>query len=558
MKKRLTVLGVIPFLFVLAFSAFATTTSALLPVADGSYSSWTPKSGTTHYTQVDETPCNGTTDYNSTTVVGNRDSYKVSSSSVPNAAQVTDIAIKPCASRVSSGGSDPVMNVFYRLNGVDSADAGSYSLTGTTPVELGTTTFSGLSFIKTPSIDLQVGAVLSTSTKGARLSRIATTITYTSFTAPNSLSATATTTNAVSLTWNDTSTFEDAFSIERKFSTTSSSFVAIATTTANTITFYNAPVNSGTGYQYRVRGYNAGGFSSYSNTSIATTTPIGLSAPSGLSATASSSSEINLHWTDNSVSETAYVIERRDVTASTTFTGIATTSADVVSFNDSGLSGNTTYAYRVRAYDDTSYSAYSNESSATTYESPIPSPSNFTTSATTSSAVALSWTDNSVSETGFSIERKYATTSSSFAVIATTTANKTSYYNKSLGSGTAYLYRVQAYNTEQSSAYSVESSATTTPTGLTAPSSLNATATSSSEINLGWIDNSNAEVSFVIESRDVTASTTFTGIATTTANVISYADMGLTASTTYSYRVRAFDGSQYSAYSNTANATTNP
>src|SRR5689334_12259935 len=84
-----------------ASQAFAAITGTLLPVSDGHYAQWTPSTGTSHFANVDETPCN-TTDFNSTTVVRNRDSYGVSVSSIPDGATITQIDIKPCASRVNA------------------------------------------------------------------------------------------------------------------------------------------------------------------------------------------------------------------------------------------------------------------------------------------------------------------------------------------------------------------------------------------------------------------------------------------------------------------------
>lgn len=159
--------------------AEAVNTSSLLPMSDGTYTAWTPSTGALHYQLVDESSCNGTTDYNSTTVVGNRDSYGVSLTSVPNGSTITNIQITPCASRNNSGGGSSTMNVFYRFGGVDSADAGAYALTGTTPTALSATNFSLLSLSKVSTSTLQVGAIYSAGTKGARLSRVATVITYT-------------------------------------------------------------------------------------------------------------------------------------------------------------------------------------------------------------------------------------------------------------------------------------------------------------------------------------------------------------------------------------------
>lgn len=87
------------------------------------------------------------------------------------------------------------------------------------------------------------------------------------------------------------------------------------------------------------------------------------------------------------------------------------------------------------------------------------------------------------------------------------------------------------------------------------PSNLSAAAASGSKINLRWTDNSNNESGFSIE-RSVNTSSNFTQIATVGAGVTNYADSGLTVSTFYYYRVRAFNASGNSAYSNTAKAKT--
>ncbi len=167
-------------LFLLSLSsALAATTATLLPVSDGNYAQWTPKAGVTHYTQVDETTCNGTTDYVSETTVGERDSYGISLSSIPDGSTITNIQITPCASRNSNGGGSSTMNVFYRYNGSNSADAGAYAVTGTTPVALSATNFASLAFVKGSTSTLEIGSVYSAGTKGVRLSRMATVVTYT-------------------------------------------------------------------------------------------------------------------------------------------------------------------------------------------------------------------------------------------------------------------------------------------------------------------------------------------------------------------------------------------
>jgi len=87
-----------------------------------------------------------------------------------------------------------------------------------------------------------------------------------------------------------------------------------------------------------------------------------------------------------------------------------------------------------------------------------------------------------------------------------------------------------------------------------APGNLTATAVSSSEIDLAWLDNSSDETGFDIE-RSLDG-TNFSWIASVGADTTSYPDTGLSAATTYYYQVAATNGAGSSGYSNIASATT--
>lgn len=128
---------------------------------------------------VDESSCDANTSFNRETTVGGRDSYGVSLSSIPNGSTITKIDVTPCASKNTSGGVNTTLNVFYRLDGVDSADSGGYSLTTTTPAVLGVTSFSGLAATKSGSTTLEVGGVFTAGNRGVKLSQVSTVITYT-------------------------------------------------------------------------------------------------------------------------------------------------------------------------------------------------------------------------------------------------------------------------------------------------------------------------------------------------------------------------------------------
>ncbi len=93
-----------------------------------------------------------------------------------------------------------------------------------------------------------------------------------------------------------------------------------------------------------------------------------------------------------------------------------------------------------------------------------------------------------------------------------------------------------------------------TPTPPAAPTGLAATAVSSTRIDLAWTDRASDEQGFQVERSTDDAS--FQPIATLAADTAAYSDTSVAASTTYYYRVRAFNAAGDSAYSNTASATT--
>jgi hypothetical protein len=251
--------------------AHAIDTASILPTGEGTYLTWTPSTGSTHYTLVDETTCNGTTDYVSTKVVNNRDSYTVDVSSVPDGAVITAVSLTPCASKAASGGTDK-MKVFYRLNGTNSADSAEYTLSGTTPTNLVTRVYSGLSVVKTSTTTLESGAVFTSGSKGARLSRLATVVTYVvaPVSAPTNVSAVASTspTRAV-ISWTSSTTdVITGFSVEK--GTDGINFTVATTTSSLARSYSDTAVASSTTYYYRIRSVNQAGYSPYSATTSVT------------------------------------------------------------------------------------------------------------------------------------------------------------------------------------------------------------------------------------------------------------------------------------------------
>ena len=170
-------------------------------------------------------------------------------------------------------------------------------------------------------------------------------------------------------------------------------------------------------------------------------------------------------------------------------------------------------------------------------------PSRLKAKATSSTQIILSWIDNSVNETGFKIERKSGSCSSSnsWEQIAVKGANVTTYGSTGLTPGTICSYRVRAYKASGNFAYSNCASAKTGLEGSpNAPSSLRATSFSTSKINVCWNDNSTDETGFKIYRKTDNGSWKF--LYKTNADVKCYSDInaaGNTFTTTYSYYVKA-------------------
>lgn len=117
--------------------------------------------------------------------------------------------------------------------------------------------------------------------------------------------------------------------------------------------------------------------------------------------------------------------------------------------------------------------------------------------------------------------------------------------------GVGYTVLDFAYNSKPGE--SIQAGTQTAITVL-APSSLVATANNANlEVNLTWVNNATNATNVVVERADTDG--VFAEIATLGAAVTTYKNTGLTAGTTYKYKVRAKANTVYSAYSNEVSAT---
>lgn len=365
--------------------------------------------------------------------------------------------------------------------------------------------------------------------------------------APSNLTLRADSKASVTLSWQDNSTAEQQFVIERKKD--SGSFVNIGTVAAKNITYTDATIEADHTYAYRVLASNTMGLSAYSNTvSIIVNNII---IPNALTAAAVSSSQIDLAWSYPGNGKYGTVIERKTGTDGT-WSILSTTPAGFYTYSDSGLSADTQYFYRVRnsmGSGITTPSYPDNDSGIGAYTRL--NGLSLSGEAVSGGRIRLTWS-GALAGTDVVIERKMA--SGNFSVLGTVNTSVSEWYDTTgLIPGASYIYRIKARNSSNESAYSRE--LTVANVYLDSPSDLDAKPDSNNTITLTWKDNSDGETGFEIWRR-VYGTSTYILYAKVGRNETRYTDKDAQSGVQYYYRVRAYlnQGELYSGYAATVSA----
>lgn len=219
--------------------------------------------------------------------------------------------------------------------------------------------------------------------------------------------------------------------------------------------------------------------------STTTTSSATFSTVTNLAATYRDPLWVDLTWTDNSVGEDYYKISRRTAGGTWAPFGNKTrpyTDGGTLTFNDGGVTANTTYEYHINACtNDGACSVDSNTASATvpastggtTSDTTPPSvPIGLTASAFSSTRVDLSWnvsTDN-VGVTSYKIYRNSVLWSTISATGFTSVAN---YSDSAASGGTSYTYDVSALDAAGNESFRA-------PVGVTTPTGAGTVTTSCS------------------------------------------------------------------------------
>ena len=162
------------------------------------------------------------------------------------------------------------------------------------------------------------------------------------------------------------------------------------------------------------------------------------------------------------------------------------------------------------------------------------------------STVTLSWT-SSASATGYTVKR--STSAAGPWTVLASGVTATSYSQNVTANGTTYYYVVNALN---GSGQSPDSAAKSVQPIRSAPGNLTATALSSTQLTLRWADASSDEQGFKVEYYN---GYSWVQLGTVGAGATSANLSGTVSRSTYSFRVRAYNGTLNSAYSNVATIT---
>ena len=305
---------------------------------------------------------------------------------------------------------------------------------------------------------------------------------------------------------------------------------------------------SATTYQAQVRARNAAGASAWSPAVTATTAVEAPGTPGAPIASARTAVSITVAWSAPTTggAPATYELDYRRAGAAdwTSVTGLTARTRAVT-----GLAPAAQYQFRTRARNTAGPSAWSGVSSvSTTAETRLPdTPTHLTPSTVTATTIAVGWAAPTGGGAVATYEARYrAGTSGTWTEITAIAARTRTLTG--LTAETTYEIQVRARNAVGASAWSATVTATT-PAMLQPPDAPTVVTTGSptdTTMPLSWLPASTGGAVASYEIEVVTGQTTdiVTGVADTPHTVT-----GLTAETSYTFRVRARNAAGASAWS---------
>ncbi|MED3955174.1 pre-peptidase C-terminal domain-containing protein [Priestia aryabhattai] len=224
------------------------------------------------------------------------------------------------------------------------------------------------------------------------------------------------------------------------------------------------------------------------------------------------------------------------------------TVGNVKEYTDTNLQPNTTYTYKIKAFDPSNNAAESGTVSAKTLPKDTTKPDSVkvTVKSKTTNSVTLNLSAHDAS--GIKQYEIYRNNK-----LVKTVGNVKEYTDTNLQPNTTYTYKIKAFDLSNNAAESGTVSAKTLPKDTTKPDSVKVTVksktTNSVTLSLSAHDASGIKQYEIYRNNK---------LVKTVGNVKEYTDTNLQPNTTYTYKIKAFDPSNNATESSAINVKTNP
>lgn len=271
--------------------------------------------------------------------------------------------------------------------------------------------------------------------------------------APSGISATADSSDQITVSWTDNSDNTSSFILYR--GTSSGSLSQLTTLSSNTTSYANSGLTDGKEYFYRIEASTEHTTSSSSTVSAITVLP----APSTVSVSNITDTSADVSWTDNADGEVGYrvLVSTDGGTTSTDISGLL--AANSSSYSASTLSNGKQYIAIVRAVGEDATA----ETSSSSFTTTLPAPSSFSATVDTQNydeVGVLSWVNNYTTSnvtTNILRSQSSGSTSADYTIVDTVSNGVGSYDDATVSEDQTYYYRVEAVTSDASKISSEDS-----------------------------------------------------------------------------------------------------
>ncbi|MBN1569652.1 MAG: fibronectin type III domain-containing protein [Acidobacteria bacterium] len=358
----------------------------------------------------------------------------------------------------------------------------------------------------------------------------------------SNVSSSSITTTGATITW----TTNEASNTQIDYGT-STSYGSSTTLNSSMVTSHSQSLSgltASTTYHYRVKSRDAAGnLATSGDYTFTTATPPDTTPPtiSNVSSSGITSNSATITWTTNEAADSQ--IEYGPQASYGFSTTLNTSMLTSHSQGLSGLSANTTYHYRVKSKDAAGNLATSVDYTLRTTALPdttAPTITEISSSAVTSSSATITWTTNEVSDS--QVEYGTSTSYGSSTTLDSTLLTSHSQALSGLTPSTVYHYRVKSRDSAGNQATSTDNTFTTSAPPDTTPPTISNVAGSgitTTGATITWTTNeaSNTQVEYGTSTGYGSSTTLNSSMVTSHSQSLS----GLTAGTTYHYRVKSAD-----------------